>query len=96
MYLFVKGQVGLILEFGECLNDVIVSKVVELKVEDINLVKLIDDLIIENLKGWMMNCYLQGNVYGVKVVLVDSVGCFKVVFVNYWFNLLGGVMMGVV
>ncbi|MCP4946074.1 MAG: hypothetical protein GY923_01075 [Aestuariibacter sp.] len=94
MHLFAKGQAGLTLESGERLNDVIVSKAAELKAEDINLVKLIDDLIIENSKGWMMNRYSQGNVYGVKVVSADSAGRPKVVFANYRFNSLGGAMTG--
>ncbi|MBC3765502.1 hypothetical protein [Neptunicella marina] len=96
MHLFAKGEPGLRLDSGERLSDVIASKASNLKAKDINLTKLIDDLIVENSKGWMMNRYSPGNVYAVKVVSKDNAGRPRRVDANYNFLSFGKTARGAV
>ena len=58
--------------------------------KDSNYIRLLDDLITENARAWMMNRYVRGSVTDVKVTSRDQLGRPAKIFGRYQFNGLNG------
>lgn len=78
------------------LSDVLPSPGREFKANSTNFVALIDDLIAENARGWMMNRYNQGSVTEVEITKKDNEGRPIWVKSNYTFNAMGNLTQGTV
>ena len=63
-------------------------------VKDANFSRLLDDLVADNAKGWMMNRYQSGSIAGVNVVSRDAQGRPARVTAQYSFSGMQGMQRG--
>lgn len=66
LYRFVESKPPLLLSNKETLASTRNTKHTGFDASNLNIAKLIDDLIIENSKGWMMNRYQSGGVSNIR------------------------------
>ncbi|PCI72460.1 MAG: hypothetical protein COB26_00100 [Piscirickettsiaceae bacterium] len=66
LYRFVEGKAPLLLSGRETLASTRNTKHTSFDAGNLNLAELIDDLIVENSKGWMMNRYQSGGVSNIR------------------------------
>ncbi len=95
LYRFVENEAPLLLPGKPNLASIIQTDSTKFKARELNLNKLLDDLIIENSRGWMMNRYQQGSISNVSVE-PDSNSPPQSVKANYSYTGLGGVLNGYV
>lgn len=88
LYRFMVGESPLILPSKVTLADVRSIYQADFKAS-INFSGLIDDLILENSKGWMLNRYIKGSVSGVRITNKTREGLPITVVASYRYNSLG-------
>ena len=93
LYYFVEGKAPLTLPGKETLNLIRNVYQVDLDSANLNLKILLDDLISENAKGWMMNRYSSGSVSNINV-RSDKNGSPQTVKANYSFSNFGKIYSG--
>lgn len=89
LYNFVENKKPLLLPNKETLAMVRQSNKANFKSDNLNLKKLIDDLITENSKTWMMNRYKKSSVSNIKVKARSKSGSPLKIIANYRFNSAG-------
>lgn len=94
LFRFATGRRALLLPGGETLADVRSIFEKSYDVGQVDLEALLDDLIAENSKGWMMNRYRRGSVSNVQVEAVTEDRRPQVVSARYHFNSLGKTYYG--
>lgn len=88
---FALGQEPLRLAGGETLASIGPPKPSPgVPFKDSNYTRLLDDLITENSRAWIMNRYMRGSVTDVKVTSRDQLGRPAKIFGRYQFNGLNG------
>jgi len=93
LYYFVEGKAPLTLPGKETLSLIRNVYQVDLDSANLNLKTLLDDLISENAKGWMMNRYSSGSVSNINV-RSDKSGSPQTVKARYNFSSFGKIYSG--
>ena len=96
LYRFVEDKPPLLLPHKDTLASVRNISKANFKTENINLSKLIDDLVIENSRSWMMNRYESGSVTDVQLTHTNSDGSPNTVAASYRFQSFNGPANGTV
>lgn len=91
---FARGIAPLRLASGETLAAVRSRNPRRASARNADYARLIDDLIFENAKGWMMNRYVGGSVGGVVVQERDATGSPSAIRAGYEFSQLGQSRIG--
>ena len=87
---FALGKPALTLPGGETLASSAPKKSRGGTFEDSNYTRLLDDLIADNARGWMLNRFVQGSVSGVTVSSRDALGRPSKIVGNYLFEGVNG------
>nr|WP_136250938.1 hypothetical protein [Ningiella ruwaisensis] len=91
---FIHGQSGIRLPSGMTLADVQSVYKIDFAPDDLNLSRLLDDLILENAQAWMLNRYYQGSVADIAVIRTSNEGYPLSVKASYQFNTMGQNSLG--
>ena len=89
LYNFTQGKRALLLPGRETLAMLHNSNTVSFNVDDLNLWALLEGLIAENSRGWMMNSYMRGSVGNIRVVSNNSDGSPRTIRASYAFSSFG-------
>jgi len=90
MLRFARGEPGLRLSGGETLASVSPPRSSSASLADVDYGKLLDDLVSEQSKAWMVNVYVRGSVAQVTVAARDQEGRAAEVVGTYSFTGLNG------
>jgi len=91
---FVENESPLMLPGKQTLASTMSSQPVSFNAASINIKSLIDDLILENSKGWMMNRYRSGSVSNLVVRSRNSNGSPRRVTADYQYTGMGNTYKG--
>ncbi|MEO0606891.1 MAG: hypothetical protein AAFY82_01570 [Pseudomonadota bacterium] len=91
---FAQGDRSLKLASGDTLADVQARAPQTKSLQSADLQRLVDDLIADNARGWMLNQYARGSVSGVNVEQRDAQGHPVSLRANYQFSQLGQMAAG--
>ena len=89
LYNFVEGHQPLLLPGKETVATIQRVDQINFDADNLNLKKLIDELILENSKGWMMNRYQAGSVSSIKIGARNRDGSPQRVTAGYAFSSMG-------
>lgn len=89
LYLFVEGKPPLLLPSKETLASINGTDQIIYSSEQIDFRQLLNDLIVENSKGWMMNRYRSGSVSSIKIHTRNGNGSANTVGASYTFDSFG-------
>ena len=89
LYNFVEGNPPLLLPGKETIATIQRVDKINFNTDNLNLKKLIDELIKENSKGWMMNRYQSGSVSSLKIGARNRDGSPQHVTASYAFSSMG-------
>ena len=87
---FALGQQPLLLPGGETVASIYPQGATEAAYRNADYAKLIDDLIVENAKAWMMNRYVQGSVRNMGVSFTKPKGLPALATANYLYEGING------
>ncbi len=94
LYRFVEGKPPLKLAGNETLASTRKINKAALHSNNLNFKQLLNELIIENSRGWMINRYMRGSVGRIRVQSRNSDGSPRKVFANYSYNTMGQISSG--